>query len=293
MVEIDSISKSFTPGRLAVDGVSFTVRRGEIFGLLGHNGAGKSTLLGCTLGMVYPDAGEVRIDGVSVQRDRNRALRKVGAIFEAPAFYDYLSGWQNLKILATLSGFTDRTEMARVVELVNLTDRIRHPVGTYSHGMRQRLALAQSLLPSPEVLLLDEPTDGLDPEGIREFREFVLRLRDERGMTILFNSHLLAEVELLCDRVAIIKRGRLLYTGDGTDLRQDTQRYAFEVDDWSRLCAVAEPFGAHPDGTGHLLLPRELDVAAVVTAAVQAGLKVREVRPHKETLEDLYLKVSA
>lgn len=293
MVEIDAISKSFTPGRLAVDGVSFTVRRGEIFGLLGHNGAGKSTLLGCTLGMVYPDAGEVRIDGVSVQRDRNRALRKVGAIFEAPAFYDYLSGWQNLKILAALSGFTDRTELARVVELVNLTDRIKNPVGTYSHGMRQRLALAQALLPSPEVLLLDEPTDGLDPEGIREFREFVLRLRDERGMTILFNSHLLAEVELLCDRVAIIKRGRLLYTGDGTDLRQDSQRFAIEVDDWARFRAVAEPLGARPDGDGHVLLPRDLDVAEVVAAAVQAGLKVREVRPHRETLEDLYLKVSA
>jgi ABC-2 type transport system ATP-binding protein len=293
MVEIDAISKSFTPGRLAVDGVSFTVRRGEIFGLLGHNGAGKSTLLGCTLGMVYPDAGEVRIDGVSVQRDRNRALRKVGAIFEAPAFYDYLSGWQNLKILAALSGFTNRTEMARVVELVNLTDRIKNPVGTYSHGMRQRLALAQALLPSPEVLLLDEPTDGLDPEGIREFREFVLRLRDERGMTILFNSHLLAEVELLCDRVAIIKRGRLLYTGDGADLRQDSQRFAFEVDDWARLCAVVEPLGARADGDGHVLLPRDLDVAEVVAAAVRAGLKVREVRPHRETLEDLYLKVSA
>lgn len=293
MVEIDSLSKSFTPGRLAVDGVSFTVRRGEIFGLLGHNGAGKSTLLGCTLGMVYPDAGEVRIDGISVQRDRNRALRKVGAIFEAPAFYDYLSGWQNLKILAALSGFTDRAELARVVHLVNLTDRIRHPVGTYSHGMRQRLALAQALLPSPEVLLLDEPTDGLDPEGIREFREFVLRLRDERGMTILFNSHLLAEVELLCDRVAIIKRGRLLYTGDGTDLRQDRQRFAMTVDDWGRFCAVVEPLGACPDGDGHLLLPATLDVAEVVAAAVRAGLKVRAVHARRETLEDLYLKVSA
>lgn len=293
MVTIDAISKSFTPGRKAVDGVSFNVKRGEIFGLLGHNGAGKSTLLGCTLGMVYPDAGEVRIDGISVQRDRNRALRKVGAIFEAPAFYDYLSGWQNLKILAALSGFTDREEMSRVVALVNLTDRIHSPVATYSHGMRQRLALAQALLPSPEVLLLDEPTDGLDPEGIREFRDFVLRLRDERGMTILFNSHLLAEVELLCDRVAIIKRGRLLYTGDGADLRQDRQRFAFGVDDWGRFCAVAAAFGARPDGGDHLLLPRELDVAEIVSAAIGAGLKVREVRPHKETLEDLYLKVSA
>ncbi|MFN0125819.1 MAG: ABC transporter ATP-binding protein [Verrucomicrobiales bacterium] len=293
MVEIDGITKSFTPDRKAVDAVSFTVQRGEIFGLLGHNGAGKSTLLGCTLGMVYPDAGEVRIDGVSVQRDRNRALGKVGAIFEAPAFYDYLSGWQNLKILAALSGFTDRAEMERVVAMVNLTDRIRHAVGTYSHGMRQRLALAQALLPSPEVLLLDEPTDGLDPEGIREFREFVLRLRDERGMTILFNSHLLAEVELLCDRVAIIKRGRLLYTGDGDDLRQDSERIAFAVDDWARLLEVVAPLGVRPDGDGHVRIPRGLDVAEVVAAAVGAGLKVREVRPHKETLEDLYLKVSA
>ena len=293
MVEIDAISKTFTKERKAVDAVSFTVRKGEIFGLLGHNGAGKSTLLGCMLGMVYPDQGEVRIDGISVQRERNRALRKVGAIFEAPAFYDYLSGWQNLKILAALSGFTDRTEISRVVDLVNLTDRIKHPVGTYSHGMRQRLALAQALLPSPEVLLLDEPTDGLDPEGIREFRDFVLRLRDERGMTILFNSHLLAEVELLCDRVAIIKRGRLLYTGNGADLRQQSQRFSFVVDDWALLVAVAEPLGGRPDGESHLTLPLDLDVAEVVAAAVQAGLRVREVHRHKETLEDLYLKVSA
>ena len=293
MVEIDAISKTFTKERKAVDAVSFTVRKGEIFGLLGHNGAGKSTLLGCMLGMVYPDQGEVRIDGISVQQERNRALRKVGAIFEAPAFYDYLSGWQNLKILAALSGFTDRTEISRVVDLVNLTERIKHPVGTYSHGMRQRLALAQALLPSPEVLLLDEPTDGLDPEGIREFRDFVLRLRDERGMTILFNSHLLAEVELLCDRVAIIKRGRLMYTGDGADLRQQSQRFSFVVDDWARWVAVAEPLGGRPDGESHLTLPLNLDVAEVVAAAVQAGLRVREVHRHKETLEDLYLKVSA
>ena len=293
MVEIDAISKTFTKERKAVDAVSFTVRKGEIFGLLGHNGAGKSTLLGCMLGMVYPDQGEVRIDGISVQQERNRALRKVGAIFEAPAFYDYLSGWQNLKILAALSGFTDRTEISRVVDLVNLTERIKHPVGTYSHGMRQRLALAQALLPSPEVLLLDEPTDGLDPEGIREFRDFVLRLRDERGMTILFNSHLLAEVELLCDRVAIIKRGRLMYTGDGADLRQQSQRFSFVVDDWARLVSVAEPLGGRPDGESHLTLPLNLDVAEVVAAAVQAGLRVREVHRHKETLEDLYLKVSA
>jgi ABC-2 type transport system ATP-binding protein len=293
MLEIDGITKCFVRGHRAVDNVSFVVNRAEIFGLLGHNGAGKSTLLGCMLGMVYPDAGEIRINGTSVQRQRNRALDRVGAIFETPAFYDYLSGWKNLTILAALSGFTDKKEIWRTVDLVGLTECIHHRVGTYSHGMRQRLALAQALLPAPRVLLLDEPTDGLDPEGIREFREFVQRLRRERGLTILFNSHLLSEVELICDRVAIIKQGRLVYVGDGTDLRSPTRCYEFEVDDWSRLVAASRSLGVQADGDRFLHLPAGLDVSDVVTAAVRDGVRVRGVTPHRETLEDLYLKVSA
>jgi ABC-2 type transport system ATP-binding protein len=293
MLEIDHITKCFIREQPAVDDVSFSVRPGEIFGLLGHNGAGKSTLLGCMLGMVYPDAGEVRIGGLSVQRDRQRALRKVGAIFESPAFYDYLSGWRNLKILAALSGFTDRAEMRRVAELVGLGNRIHHRVGTYSHGMRQRLALAQALLPTPEVLLLDEPTDGLDPEGIREFREFVQRLRREHGLTILFNSHLLAEVELLCDRVAIIKGGRLLYVGDGTDLRDDARLVTIETDDWPRFLASVGWLGVTSPAVGRIEVPATADLADVVASAVQAGVRVRAVVPQKEKLEDLYLRVSA
>jgi ABC-2 type transport system ATP-binding protein len=293
MLEIDHITKCFIREQPAVDDVSFSVRPGEIFGLLGHNGAGKSTLLGCMLGMVYPDAGEVRIGGLSVQRDRQRALRKVGAIFESPAFYDYLTGWQNLKILAALSGFTDRAELHRVVELVGLSNRIHHRVGTYSHGMRQRLALAQALLPTPDVLLLDEPTDGLDPEGIREFREFVQRLRREQGLTILFNSHLLAEVELLCDRVAIIKGGRLLYVGDGTDLRHDARLVTIETDDWPRFLASVGWLGVTSPAVGRIEVPATADLADVVASAVQAGVRVRAVVPLKEKLEDLYLRVSA
>lgn len=292
MLEVDGITKNYTPSRRAVDGVSFGVRRGEIVGLLGHNGAGKSTLLGCMLGMVEPDAGEVRIDGISVQRERERALRKVGAIFEAPAFYDYLSGWRNLRLLSALSGFSDEDETRRVVEMVNLTAVIHRPVSTYSHGMRQRLALAQALLPMPELLLLDEPTDGLDPEGIREFRHFILRLREERGMTILFNSHLLAEVELLCDRVAIIKAGRLLYVGTGAELRRPTRRFVMRVDDWPRLAEVVRHFGGAAETSPYVDLPPEVDMADVVTRAVQAGLRVSEVTPQEETLEELYLKVS-
>jgi ABC-2 type transport system ATP-binding protein len=296
VLEIDHLTKAFVPSRLAVDDISFSVAEGEIFGLLGHNGAGKSTLLGCTLGMVYPDAGEVRIGGISVQQNRAAALRQVGAIFEAPAFYDYLSGWRNLKILAALSGFTDEAKLREAVKMVNLTSRIHQPVGTYSHGMRQRLALAQALVPEPRLLLLDEPTDGLDPEGIREFREFVLRLRKERGMTILFNSHLLAEVEHMCDRIAIVKSGRLLYVGDGKDLRQPRQRVRWEVDRWPELLQIIERFGgeAEPsEGATVTHLPLACDIADIVSQAVAQGLRLRGIEPLKETLEELYLKVGA
>ena len=207
MLVIDNLWKNFN-GSPALQGVSFAVEKGQIYGLLGHNGAGKSTTLGIILGMVAAQSGDVRIDGISVTQDRSRALRKVGAIFEAPSFYDYLSGWQNLKILMSYSGSFDEKLAREVVERVDLTKRIDSKVRTYSHGMRQRLALAQALLPEPEILLLDEPTDGLDPEGIKWFRDFILDLREQRGMTVLFNSHLLAEVEQMCDRIAILQGGQ-------------------------------------------------------------------------------------
>ena len=212
MLEATGLYKSFG-GKPALADVSFHVKKGEIYGMLGHNGAGKSTSLGIILGMVMPDGGDVSIGGVSVLQNRSKALQKVGAVFESPAFYDYLSGWENLKILMSYSSGFDAKSAREVIEQVGLTKRVHSKVRTYSHGMRQRLALAQALLPSPEVLLLDESTDGLDPEGIKWFRDFILNLRNERGMTALFNSHLLAEVELLCDRVAILREGKRVFEG--------------------------------------------------------------------------------
>ena len=161
MLVATGLHKKFS-GKPALEDVSFGVRRGEIYGLLGHNGAGKSTSLGIILGMVMPDLGDVTIDGISVLNHRTKALRKVGAIFESPAFYDYLSGWENLKILMSYSGGFDANSARKVIDRVGLTKRVHSKVRTYSHGMRQRLALAQALLPEPEVLLLDEPTDGLE-----------------------------------------------------------------------------------------------------------------------------------
>ncbi|MHA3775351.1 ABC transporter ATP-binding protein [Verrucomicrobiota bacterium sgz303538] len=287
MIRIENLRKTFK-GKPALHGLSLEVRRGEIFGLLGHNGAGKSTTFGILLGQVYPDAGEAFISDISVQRERSRALARVGAIFEAPAFFDYLSGWRNLEILSSYSGRISRKEIQEAVDTVGLTARIQDPVRTYSHGMRQRLGLAQALIPMPELILLDEPTEGLDPEGIHEIRNLILRLNRERGLTVLFSSHLLAEVEHLCDRVAILNRGHLVYEGRWQELAGRGSRYRIEVDDWDRATGVLPPSAKVIVDTTVELDPGS-DVADLVASLVHAGIKIRAVEPLKPNLESLYL----
>jgi len=213
MITLDRIQKRFGQ-RMAVDNVSLEIPTGALYGLLGHNGAGKSTTIGMMLGQVIPDSGRVLIGGHDVQRERVPALSQVGAIFETPAFYGYLSGRRNMEIFCSYSGVVPGAEMNRIVELVRLSSRIDDPVKVYSHGMRQRLALAQALLPQPKVLILDEPSEGLDPEGIYEMRELIQKLHREFQLTILVCSHLLAEVELICPEVAIMRNGKILFQGD-------------------------------------------------------------------------------
>jgi len=298
MLEVSHLRKRF-PGaaKPALDDVSFSVEKGEIFGLLGHNGAGKSTALGIMLGLVHPNAGEVTVDGISVQTDRENALRKVGAIFEAPSFYEYLSGWKNLQVLTSLSGGVSQARMLEIVDWVGLGERIHSKIGTYSHGMRQRLALAQALLPQPEVLLLDEPTDGLDPDGIVEFRKSVRALRDDFGVTILLNSHLLNEVEQVCDRVAILRAGKKVYDGVCRGLSGDQLRVRLGIDDWQ----TAQPVIAAAGGelversndrgkVADISLPKSADIPALVAALVTAGVRVSEITPRAMSLEDLYME---
>ncbi len=294
MLTVSHLSKRFGRGGgpAALNDVSFSVGKGEIFGLLGHNGAGKSTALGIMLGMVYPDEGEVKIGGVSVQRQRELAMRKTGAIFEAPSFYDYLSGWKNLQVLTAFSGGVPKKEMQEMVEWVGLVDRIHHKVNTYSHGMRQRLALAQALLPRPEMLLLDEPTDGLDPDGIIEFRKQLFALRDDFGVTILLNSHLLSEVEQTCDRIVILRNGQMVYEGSCRGLEQETTTYKIEVDKWEGLERVVKGCGGVADADEQTVQwSREDDISDLVSALVAAGVKVRQVTRVEASLEDLYMKV--
>ena len=290
MLVANGLYKKFA-GKPALTDVSFHVQKGEIYGLLGHNGAGKSTSLGIILGMVMPDQGDVTIGGISVLSHRSKALSKVGAIFEAPAFYDYLSGWENLKILMSYSGGFDPNAARIIIDRVGLTKRVHSKVRTYSHGMRQRLALAQALLPEPEVLLLDEPTDGLDPEGIKWFRDFILDLRDERGMTVLFNSHLLAEVELMCDRVAILREGKRVFEGTVNGLQDDTPVYEVDLAPWGTACGIIHSNGGEVLSPTRISLPHGSDPAVLIAMLVGAGVSVRAFSPVRRSLEDLYMEI--
>lgn len=292
MIELCHLRKAFA-GKPAVHDLSLEVRRGEIFGLLGHNGAGKSTTLGILLGQVFPDAGEALINGVSVQQHRAQALGKTGAIFEAPRFYDYLSGWRNLEIYTSYSARVPQDKIAEAVETVGLTPRIRDKVGSYSQGMRQRLGLAQALLPENELVLLDEPTNGLDPEGIHEMRLLIQRLNRERGITVLFCSHLLVEVEQLCDRVAILNQGHKVFDGRWAELESDRRQIRLEVDDWDKAVALLQSATEITIVEGGLVaVDQDFDTADLVTRLVQGGIRVRAVEPQRRNLEELYLSIT-
>jgi len=292
MIELQQVQKMFDQ-RLAVDDLTLTVPAGEIFGLLGHNGAGKSTAIGMMLGQVWPTRGAVKICGHDVASHRALALRKVGAIFETPAFYDYLSGWRNLEILSHYTACTSKERIREVVDWVGLTGREMSKVKTYSHGMRARLALAQALLPGPELLILDEPGSGLDPEGIAEMRQMIARLHRELGLTILLSSHLLNEVEQICTRIAVLNQGRKVFEGSLEETRRRNQWVRLRVDDFSRavqLLKDAQLISNHRDGRS-IALVESHDTDEIVSALVGRGIQVFEIVREVETLESFYLSL--
>lgn len=292
MIQLSQVQKRFG-ARLAVDALDLHVPRGAVFGLLGHNGAGKSTAIGMLLGQVWPTAGDVEVCGHDVLRDRAKALAKVGAIFEAPVFYDYLSGRTNLEIL---SGYTAPTSPARireVVDWVGLTGREDSKVRTYSHGMRARLALAQALLPGPDLLILDEPTNGLDPEGIHEMRETIRRLHSELGLTILLSSHLLSEVEQLCSRIAVMNQGRKVFDGTLAEARRARSWVRLRTSDfWAAVAQLrAAKLVVADRDDGAIALAEGAATAEVVRRLVELGFPVHEIATEKPTLEDFYLSL--
>ena len=282
-------------GRAAVERLSLEVRRGDIYGFLGQNGAGKSTTIRMALGLVRPSSGRVTVLGHDIRKHARRALARTGALVEAPAFYENFTGWQNLRALAAMSGGASRERVAAMLELVGLAERAHDPVSVYSHGMRQRLGIAQALVPAPEFVVLDEPTDGLDPQGIREVRHLIRRMRDELGLTVMLSSHLLHEVEQLCDRVAIIDRGRLLYEGGVEELTRGGKTFKLRVDraeEAYRLLSDDPTLSVSMDEAGALhLKTSEERIPHVVALLVGRDFRVMELSPQRETLEDVYFRL--
>jgi ABC-2 type transport system ATP-binding protein len=276
----------------AVDGVDLTVERGDVFGYLGPNGAGKTTSLRMLLGLIRPTEGHALLFGRDPLDVGARALDGVAGFVEGPRFYPYLSGWRNLRLLGDLDGGVPSSRIEEVLDVVDLRDRAKDRVGGYSHGMRQRLGIAASLLRDPQLLLLDEPTTGLDPAGMRDMRALVKRLASE-GITILLSSHLLAEVEELCNRVAIIRSGRIIYEGRLDELLQSAAGgYRLRTTDLERARAVLLARGV----TGVQLVDGELRfqaesslVEAVTIALGTAGIGISALVPLTATLEELFL----
>src|SRR6185503_13736683 len=294
-LQTEDLMKRFG-ARTAVDRLSLRVERGDIYGFLGPNGAGKSTTLRMLLGLVRPTSGVIKFPLRASGWEYLQARSRVGAIIEAPAFYDNFSGRRNLQLLASLSGGVHRKRVEEVLEIVGLSDRAQDPVKVYSYGMRQRLGIAQALLPTPELIILDEPTNGLDPQGIQETRELIRRLREEFGLTVLLSSHLLSEIEQLCNRVGIIHEGRLLYEGGPETLVTPTSTFRIRVDDLSRAFELltSEP-GVRVSRNGDSFLGIEADqetISAVNALLVSKEIKVYELSPAQETLEEAFLRLT-
>jgi ABC-2 type transport system ATP-binding protein len=281
--------------RMAVDGLDFAVPEGGVFGFLGPNGAGKTTTIRCLLGLVAPTAGTCRLLGVDVGDQLHRVIGRVGVIVETPALFPTMSGRRNLELLGRLEGIGPRRVTA-TLERVGLAERADDLVKRYSLGMRQRLGLAAALLKDPELLILDEPANGLDPAGIKEVRDLLRGLGDE-GRTVFVSSHLLSEVRQTCDRVAILARGRCVAAGPVTDVLANGHGAGLLVRledlDGGRAVLAAAGIPASLDGDALRVALAPAEAATVTHALAGQGLYLTELRPDEADLETVFLELTA
>jgi len=280
--------------RTIIDHLTFDVPPGEVFGFLGPNGSGKTTTIRMMVGLMKLTGGEITIKGHSIRSEYEQAVRHVGAIVENPEMYKYLSGYQNLQHYARMIPGITRQRIDEVTALVGLNGRIHDKVRTYSLGMRQRLGVAQAILHKPSLLILDEPTNGLDPAGIRELRDYLRLLAKQEGTTVIVSSHLLTEMELMCDRVAIIQAGKLI------DVRPINQaldesalsRVAFEVDKPDEAAALLDGVGVLVEGKTIAVQADREAVADMNARLVGAGIRVYGIRVQNKSLEDQFLEIT-
>lgn len=285
--------------RMIIEDVSFDIQEGEIFGFLGPNGAGKTTTIRMLVDLIRPTAGTIRLCGKDVHRDHSEALRYVGSIVENPELYPFLTGWENLEHFAVMLPDVDEVRIQEVVEIVGMEQRIHDKVKNYSLGMRQRLGIAQALLGRPKLLILDEPTNGLDPQGIKELREFIRRLADE-GLSLFISSHLLSEIQMMCDRVAIIRKGKVIAVGSVEELLAESGLYVlWTVDQRAQAAELLSSKGGkiveEEGGSGRTELLVEMDpedIPALNRLLLKAGVNVYAIEVKQPTLESLFLTLT-
>jgi ABC-2 type transport system ATP-binding protein len=297
LIQVLSLQKHFGAFQ-AVKDVSFHVNQGDVFGFLGPNGAGKSTTIRCLLSLITPSGGDIRFFGKSLRENRSEVLSRVGCIIEKPDFYKYLSAQRNLEIFARISGQQiPSKKIQEMLDFVGLTGREKDKVAGFSHGMKQRLGIAQTLLHNPDIVILDEPTTGLDPQGIIEVRNLILRLRDEQNKTVLLSSHQLSEIEIIANRMVIINQGRTVVEGEVQGLlAKQSLNLEITVEDPLKMEAVfSEKF---PELTFRLLYPNTYHVELhtdqrkeLIQHLVEGGSGVKAVIP-KRSLEDFFIKMT-
>lgn len=290
VLECNNLYKKFGKKEI-IKNVSTTLESGDILGFIGPNGAGKTTTIKLILGLQKIDKGTVRINGYDITKDFEKAIERVGAIVENPDLYMYLSGYKNLKMIARMYKNVDTARINEVVKLVGLQERINDKVSKYSLGMRQRLGIAQAILHRPNILILDEPTNGLDPEGIRELRELMQKLAKEEQMAILISSHNLAELDSFCTKICIIKNGEVIETKEINQLKEEAKmNYTiFKVSDTNKIKELAEN-AKILNNQEFKILASETEVATLVKRLVENNVDVYRIEEESISLEDAFLK---
>lgn len=294
ILECKNLCKVFGKKKILKD-VSLKIEEGDILGFIGPNGAGKTTTIKLILGLQNITKGTVSINGYDIQKNFTKAIEKVGAIVENPDMYMYLSGYDNLKLVANLYKEITSERIDKVVKLVKLENRINDKVSKYSLGMRQRLGIAQAILHNPKLLILDEPTNGLDPEGIKEMRELLVKLAQEEKMAILISSHNLAELDNFCNKVCIIKNGEVIETSEISKIKNDERKTfrIFETNDSKMIEKLIKNIGLAFNTIDDKKIKINIDkdeVPDLIKCLVENDIKIYEVKEEEKTLEEAFLE---
>ena len=290
VLECKNLYKKFGKKEI-IKNVSTTLESGDILGLIGPNGAGKTTMIKLILGLQRMDKGTVTINGYDIKNNFEKAIEKVGTIVESPDLYMYLSGYKNLELIANLYKEVDRNRIDEVVKLVGLEARIHDKVSKYSLGMRQRLGIAQAILHKPNILILDEPTNGLDPEGMKDLRELLQKLAREEAMAVLISSHNLAELDSFCTKVCIIKNGEVIETKNIKELKNEAEsKYVtFKVNDTTKIPDIINN-STIINNREFKIICNEEDISNIIKKLIESNIKIYRVEDEKVTLEEAFLK---